>query len=529
MTVTEAPSDAPAQTAGAPRPAPRGLTAVLGTGEHKTLGRIWIGAATLFLVATAVIGALVGFERITLDEFEVLGSGDVAQFVSLHQLGLALLVVVPLFLGLATAVLPLQVGAATIAFPRAAAAALWTWLGGAVLLCLAYALDGGPGGGDVDAVALWLLALGLVVVGILLASVCVVTTVLALRTPQMTLAQVPPFGWAMVVTGVIWILSLPVLVAGLVLAYLDLRYGQLLFGTQAELYPRLGWVLAQPQVYALAIPVLGVVAEIVPPSTGVVQRGRSVVWGSIVVFGILAFGAWAQPFYRPELVEELLYVGVAVAIVLPTLALAGAAADCAARGKVSLAAPSILADLALLLLLGAVVAGAAGVVPAFDLVGTTWAEGQFTLVVAAAVVGALAGLTWWAPKLWGRRLPAVGSLGGGLLLTLGAVVVAVPLGINGALDLPASWYAGAITDVRDGVEALNVVAAVGAVVFGLGALLVLLGAVMLLAGKGTDDDADDPWGGQTLEWSAPSPPPVGNFAGPVPEVTSATPLLTEEG
>ena len=41
-------------------------------------------------------------------------------------------------------------------------------------------------------------------------------------------------------------------------------------------------------------------------------------------------------------------------------------------------------------------------------------------------------------------------------------------------------------------------------------------------------DADDPWGGQTLEWSTSSPPPRGNFAEPVGEVTSATPLVVDE-
>lgn len=528
MTVTEAPTPAPTQTAPAARRELHGLPAVLGTGDHKTIGRIWVGASALFLVTTVVVGVLVGFERVTLDEFEVVGSGNVLQLLSLHQVGLALLVVVPLFLGLATAVVPLQVGAASIAFPRAAAAALWTWLGGALLLCLGYALDGGPGGGDADAVALWLLGLGLIAAGILLASLCVVTTAFALRTPHMSLLQVPPFAWSMVVAGVIWLVSLPVLLAGILLAYLDLRYGQFQFGAADELFNRLAWVLAQPQVYALAIPVLGIVAEIVPPLTGVVQRGRQVVWGSVAAFGVLAFGAWAQPAFRPELTEEFLYVAMAFAIVLPVLALAGAVSDCVARGKLSLVAPLVLADLALLLVLLAVVAGAIGVIEPLSLLGTTWVEGHFMLVVGAALVAGVAALVWWAPKVWGAHVPGGLGLGAGLLVGLGALVVALSLGLTGLLDVPAAWAAG-VADVRDGVEALHVVAAIGSVVLALGALLLVVGLLQVLAAKAPADDAVDPWGGQTLEWSAPSPPPVGNFPEPVAEVTSATPLVTEEG
>jgi hypothetical protein len=137
MTVTEAPPSAPSgTTADAPREA-RGLVAVLGSGDHKTTGRLWIGAAALFLLLTVVVGVLLGAERVTVDELEVLGNDHVLQFFSLYRVALTFLVVIPLFIGLATAVVPLQVGAPTLAFPRAAAAALWTWLGGAVCMsCL---------------------------------------------------------------------------------------------------------------------------------------------------------------------------------------------------------------------------------------------------------------------------------------------------------------------------------------------------------------------------------------------------------
>jgi heme/copper-type cytochrome/quinol oxidase subunit 1 len=45
-----------------------------------------------------------------------------------------------------------------------------------------------------------------------------------------------------------------------------------------------------------------------------------------------------------------------------------------------------------------------------------------------------------------------------------------------------------------------------------------------LAGRDRDPAPADPWEGHTLEWAAPSPPPIGNFP-EAPTVTSATPLL----
>jgi heme/copper-type cytochrome/quinol oxidase subunit 1 len=37
--------------------------------------------------------------------------------------------------------------------------------------------------------------------------------------------------------------------------------------------------------------------------------------------------------------------------------------------------------------------------------------------------------------------------------------------------------------------------------------------------------ASDPWEGQSLEWLAPSPPPLDNFVADLPVVTSAEPLV----
>src|SRR5437773_1215478 len=85
------------------------------------------------------------------------------------------------------AIVPIQVGANTIAFPRAAAAALWTWLLSSVLLIVSYLpmMDGGINGHDKDATSLTMLAFGGVVISLLLASICIATTVVALRTAGM--------------------------------------------------------------------------------------------------------------------------------------------------------------------------------------------------------------------------------------------------------------------------------------------------------------------------------------------------------
>ena len=484
MTVIEAPPSAPPEATQEPRREARGLPAVLGSGDHKTIGRVWIGASALFLLLTVVVGVLLGVERITVNDLEVLGSDHVLQFFSLYRVGLTFLVVIPFFLGLATAIVPLQVGASSIAFPRAAGAALWTWLGGAVLLLVSYAIDGGPVAApnlDPEAIALGVLGLGLVVLGLLMASICVVTTVFALRPVRMSLLQVPPFAWSMVVAGVIWLLSLPVLMAGLVLAYLDLRYGQLLFAQPGELYQRLSWVFAQPQVYAMAIPVLGVAAEIVPVSAGTVQRGRGALWIGIGGFGAFAFGAWAQPFYRSELLTEAVYVGFAFASGLAVSSCSGAWPTAPGRTAPPSGRPSSSRSWPSSCSSPPPAAGAAGVIEPFHLLGTSWEVGHLNLVLTASLLGALAALSWWSPKLWGRHVPAPLAFLAGLLIAGGGVVLAAAEGVAGILDQPAFSYAG--FEPRDGVETFNVIASVGAGLFALGAIVLVLALLRAMVGR----------------------------------------------
>lgn len=525
MTVVEAtpPSASTGSDAAAPDARPTGLATLLGTVDGIGLGRLWIVASLLFLLAAGAAGALVGIERLDPTEVQVLDDA-LPELFNLHATGAIFLFLVPAFVGIATAVVPLQVGSATIAFPRAAAAAFWGWfLSGGVLLA-SYAVDGGPAGSDRDGILLWAVGLGGVLVSLCLASVCIATTVWSLRTAGMRLDRVPAFSWTMFVAAIVWLLSLPVLVAGLVLLYLEVQYGSAIGATSL-----LAWAFRPPQVFAYALPAVALAIEAAPVAAGVRQRNHGVLLGAVAALGILAFGADMILTGRDAAITaDLLYVGAGFALVLPVLAVLGGVADTLRRGRLNPTSPLLFGVTALLtLLLGAAV-GAVRVVDGLDLVGTTADPAVGHLALVAGAIGVVGALHHWSTKLFGTVLnEGLGRLAA-LLLLVGGVLLAVPDLVSGLLEVGGAdqgQLAGlAPQEVADGVEALNLVSLAGGALLLLAVLLVLVNLVGAAARRADDPAPDDPWGGHTLEWRTSSPPAPGG-PGPIDPVTSPAPLL----
>src|SRR2546421_5215873 len=185
-----------------------GLAGLLGTGRHAVIGRLWVGTALVFLVLSGVLGTVLGAERLKPDTYNILNADNYAQSLSLHGVGALFLFAIPILIGLATIVVPRQVGAESIAFPRAAAAAFWVYLIGGCLVVISYLINGGPFGGNEKGVDLFLASLAMVVVALVTASMCLATTVMALRSTGMTLGRVPMFAWSVLAAATIWIASL---------------------------------------------------------------------------------------------------------------------------------------------------------------------------------------------------------------------------------------------------------------------------------------------------------------------------------
>ena len=506
-----------------------GVGAWATTTDHKRIGRLFIGCALLIAIAAAALGAVIGVERISATGYSLLDQDSVTQIFSLYRVGLSFGVMLPLLLGVAIAVVPLQVGAKTIAFARLAMFGFWMWLAGVGLAIGSTIANGGPGGGSEKMVDLFLLGMGIAVIGALAAAVSVVTTVLTNRAPGMTLLRVPMSSWSALTGGIALILTLPVLLGTLVYLYVDHRYARVAFGGNKGISDWMGWSLTQPQTYVYVAMGAGVLAEIAAVVSGKRQVLRPVLLTGIAIVSLAALGGATQVQHGvtwtntsgSDKVKELIPFLIFNALpLLGVLVVLGVSLLGIAKSKPRLVPAMAPALLGLGMVLTGMVGHLVGLFGPAQLAGTVFEEGEFIYVGYGALLIGLAALSYWGPKLWGRVLPSSAVLGISGLAFLGTVLAALPMYIAGFANQPANVannfsYSGP-------QELWNTASAAGHALVAVSVLLFVLTA--LRAFTAGEVAGDDPWDAQSLEWSVSSPAPSSNFVS-TPSVASAEPLL----
>lgn len=523
MALTETRSDSQTVTAdAAPATAAAGVEQATVTGDHLAIGRSFM-VTSLFFGTVAALGlALAALDTAT--DNGVLGSSAGLLWNS-SLVGLVLMGVLPLLIGLALYVVPLQVASPSVSFPRATSLALWSWLVGVLLFAASVALDGGIGGTDTDAARLGNLAMGLMMVSLLGATVSAVTTVVTHRPLGMALSKVPLFSWSLLVAGPIWILNGSAVLAGVVLGHVSNANASGLAENYEVMVSQL-W--RAPSIYMLAIPVLGIAGDATAKLAGRRIEAYGVAQGLIAVFGVFSFGVWAANGRAalisawetsPVPTENIVHSVWVLVPGLAALALLGLYADTIRRSKLRVTAAGVAGPLSILLVLGGVLAVALAVVDtigAGNLVGFNTSElglAQTLFLIGAAACGAVGGTAFWGEKIWGHTSDSFAKPAVGLLFVGGGLLGLVP-GIQAVL--PSSN--------RMGSALYGALMAVAAGLFTLGMLTGLV-SVIRAAGVGHSDPVEDDEDGLTLEWSAASPPAPSAQAPAVPAISSPYPLL----
>jgi heme/copper-type cytochrome/quinol oxidase subunit 1 len=502
----------------------------LTTTDHKRIGRLFIGVSLVALLGVVVVAGLLGIERIDA-EGAMFDVNAIPQLFALYRIVLTFVVLVPLLLGIAIAVVPLQLGARALTFPRLAAAGFWAWFIGSVLVVISISANGGPGGGNGKFVGLYLVSQIVLLLGLAAAAGSLVTSVLTTRAPGMNMRRVPPFAWSALVGALGLLLVLPAVIGALVLTYVDYRYGRIAFGGTLAINNWIGFGFTQPSTFVYAVPVFGFAAEVIAVASGRKLAMRGVIFTGVALIGITAalggliqqsaalspdishfsLGDWLSDVVPYGFFYLLPVLGGFIVISLGALALRS--------GRARVTAPLVFGLLGALMVFVGVVGNAVYQVGDAHLVGTVFEEGVWLYIVYGAVLSGLGAVTYWGPKLWGRTIPDKMVLPLAALGFIATVLAALPLLIAGFAKQPAN---ASEFDYSGPQNLWNGLSAAGHVLMFV-TVLAFIGLAVRSFTKG-EYAGDDPWDAQTLEWATSSPAPYANFAD-VHTVASGEPLL----
>ena len=513
---------------------------MLTTTDHKQLGIMYIIMSFSFFFLGGLMALLIRAELFT-PGLQFLSNEQYNQLFTMHGTIMLLLFSTPVVWGFANFVLPLQIGAPDVAFPRLNAFGFWITLVGGTVMLTGFLTPGGaadfgwtmympladgvhtPGvGAD-----MWIIGVGASGIGTVLSAINMITTILTMRAPGMTMFRLPVFVWSIFTTAILALLIFPLLTAAALGVFYDRTFGGRIYDPGnggAILWQHLFWFFGHPEVYVLALPFFGIISEVVPVFS------RKPVFGYIgMVFALLAIGAlsmavWAHHMYVTGSVLLPFFSFMTFLIAVPTGVKFFNWIGTMWKGHITWDTPMIWALGFMGTFLFGGMTGVMLAAPALDfhLSDSYFLIAHFHYTVFGTVVfSAFAGVYFWFPKMTGRMLDErLGKIH--FWLTF--------IGFHGTF-LIQHWVGNMGMPRRyadylesDGFTIFNQISTVFSFILGA-SVIPLVWNVFKSYRYGEIVTVDDPWGyGNSLEWATSCPPPRHNFNS-LPRIRSERPAF----
>lgn len=501
---------------------PKGWKSWLTTLDHKRIGVMYLATTMFFFAVGGIFALLVRLELFQPGQ-TIVGADMYNKFFTLHGAIMVFLFIIPIIpAALGNFFLPLQIGAKDVAFPRLNLASYYIFIGGAALAVLSLVLGGADTGWTFytpysirSATAVSLITFGVFIMGFssILTGLNFIVTIHKLRAPGMTFFRMPLFLWAIYATAIIQVLATPVIGITTALLVMERLLGIGFFdaklGGDPVLFQHFFWFYSHPAVYIMILPGMGIVSEVIAVFSRKQIFGYKAVAYSSLAIAFISFLVWGHHMFvsGQSQLANLLFSLLTMLVAIPTAIKVVNWTATLYKGSILLATPMLYA-LGFIFLF--TIGGLTGLFLAalsvdVNLHDTYFVVAHFHYVMmGGTVMGLLAGLHYWWPKMFGKMYPEKwGKISWGFVF-VGFNVTFFPQFFLGKMGMPRRYH-----DYLPQYTFLHQVSTVGSWMIGIG-MAIMFWYFLRSFWKG-EPAPMNPWGGKTLEWTIGSPPITENF------------------
>ena len=448
--------------------------------------------------------------------------------------------------------IPLQVGARDMASGFLNMLSYWFFFISSVLMFVSLFVETGPAmagwtiypplsalptavQGSGMGMTLWLFSMSIFIASSLIGSLNYIVTVLNLRTKGMSMTRLPLTIWAFFVTAILGVLSFPVLLSAAVLLMMDRMAGTSFYlsdiivqgemltqhGGSPLLYQHLFWFLGHPEVYIILLPALGISSEVIATNSRKPIFGYRAMVGSILAIAFLSFIVWGHHMFvtgmNPFLGSVFTFTTLLIAI--PSAVKAFNYITTLWKGNIQYT-PAMMFSIGLVSTF--VTGGLTGVIlgdSALDINvhDTYFVVAHFHIVMGlSAIFGMFAGVYHWFPKMYGRMMNKSMGYAHFWLTFITAYGVFFPMHFLGMAGLPRRYYSNTAFPMFDNLADINVLITYFAIIGGAAQLIFIFNFFYSIW-RGPKAK-QNPWRGNSLEWTTPVEHIHGNWPGDIPVV-----------
>lgn len=492
--------------------------------DHKRIAILYMVSISLMFVLGGAAAAMVRIE-LTSPHGLMLSNETYNKMFSAHGIIMVFFFMVPSIPAvLGNFCLPLMIGCRDLAFPKLN---LLSWylftIGG--IVALAAILGGGVDTGwtfytpfssvysNSNVVAT---IIGVFIAGFssIATGLNFIVTVHKMRAPGLTWFRLPLFVWAIYATSVIIVLGTPVVAITLLLVVVERTLHLGIFdpalGGDPVLFQHMFWFYSHPAVYIMILPSMGVMSEVISAFCRKRIFGYKFVAFSSIAIAVFGFLVWGHHMFVSS---QSVYAGMVFSVLSFMVAVPSAIKTfnwtaTVYKGRVWFTAPMLFA----LGFMGLfVVGGLTGLYLAclatdVHLHDTYFVIAHFHyIMVGGAIMGYMAGLHFWWPKMTGKLYPENWAKLAAGIIFIGFNLTFFPQFILGWLGNPRRYHI-----YPEEFQVWHVLSSAGSSILAVGYMIPLF--YLLWSLKYGREAGRNPWGAVGLEWThADSPPHPHNF------------------